>query len=96
MSLLDNLKTIDKELDVKDAHTTGNERTREYVNIQIEEMKAVLTRLRVDILLNKEIAVEGDKERDGRDQKIRELSRDVKQFVQSITVLQKLSDDLTK
>jgi len=94
MSLLTKLQANDKELGVTKDHDVAAEDFKAYIETQVNEMRAVLVRLRVDILLNKEIPVEGNLETEGRDKKIKELSNDARQFVESIDVMRKLHDEL--
>lgn len=96
MALLDGLDKIDKRNGLGKAHLVANEDLAHYVQTQIDEMKVILTRLRVDVLLNEEISVDGQSEADARDEKVKKLQKDIKQMAEAVTVLTKLKDELNK
>ena len=95
MKLREELAKIDKRNSVKEAHVVSDDLLRNYVETQLTEMMAILTRLRVDVLLNEQISVDGKKEAEARDKKVSDLESDIAQFVESITVLQKLHAELS-
>lgn len=92
--LSDTLKQIDERNGVGEAHLTDADEIKEYVQTQINEMKRIIMRNRVDILLNEKISVEGRAEKDGRDAKIRDLESTVVQMVEAVDVLTKLHEEL--
>ena len=94
MKLLDELSKIDKRNGVTEAHLVADEGLLNYVDTQIAEMKSIIARDRVDILLNERIPVEGKQEREGRDAKIRELEGRVTQMVEAVNVLTRLKNEL--
>jgi hypothetical protein len=94
MSLKKELEQIDDRLGIGNRHTVESGDLYQYIQTQVNEMKAVLTRIRVDILLNEQIPVDGKAETEGRDKKIKELTNDAEQFVSSINVLTQLLKDL--
>ena len=94
MSLLDTLRKIDERNGVKENHLMADEGLLNYIDTQISEMKQIIARDRVDILLNEQIPVEGKQERDGRDAKIRDLEGRVQQMVEAVNVLTRLKSEL--
>lgn len=92
--MLDVLSKIDKRNGVTDTHKSSTEDLKEYVESQIREMRLIITRNRVDILLNEKIPVDGRQEKEGRDRKISELEATVTQMVEAINVLEELKKDL--
>lgn len=96
MSLRSKLTAIDKDLGLDKRHKVEEAQLETYVQTQVNEMKAVLTRLRVDVLLNQEIPVDGKIETEGRDKKISELKNDIEQMSSAVNVLQALLDEIAK
>jgi DNA-binding transcriptional regulator GbsR (MarR family) len=95
MALKEELAKIDKRNGVKKHHLVADEGLLHYVDTQITEMKQIIARDRVDVLLNEQIKVEGKQERDGRDAKVRELEARIIQMVEAVDVLTRLADELT-
>lgn len=96
MKLLDELAKIDERNSLDDRHKLPTEDLASYVGTQVSEMQAILQRLRVDILLNEKIAVDGQSEADARDDKVKKLEKDIAQMSEAVNVLAQLGSELTK
>lgn len=94
MSLTKELNKIDERNGVTEKHQLASEDLAKYIDTQIDEMRHIIMRDRVDVLLNQEITVEGKQEREGRDAKVRELDGRITQMVEAVDVLTKLRDEL--
>lgn len=94
MTLTSELAKIDERNGVTTGHKVADEDLTAYIDTQIDEMRHIMMRDRVDVLLNEQIPVEGKQERDGRDAKIRELEGRISQMVEAVGVLTRLRDEL--
>lgn len=94
MALLDQLSKLDERLGVEDHHNRTHSDKLGYIDTQVEEMRAVLWRLRTDIILNNNIKASGEVEQEQKDAKVKEMERDIKQMVQAVNVLLDLRREL--
>ena len=96
MKLLDKLAKIDDRNSLDERHKLPDEDLATYVGAQVAEMQAVIQRMRVDILLNENIAVDGKSEAEARDDKIKQLEKDIAQMSDAVNILAQLGSELTK
>ena len=94
MALLDNIKELDKELDLTELHERPHGEQVEYVETQVKEIKAIMFRLRCDILLNSVIEVSSDDERESQQANVKAYKKDLKRMGQAVSVYSDLLAEL--
>lgn len=96
MTLLEQLDKIDERNSLDEQHKLPSENLAAYVGTQVAEMQQILQRLRVDVLLNESISVDGKSEIEARDAKVKALEKDIAQMSEAVNVLAGLGAELTK
>lgn len=94
MSLLKSDKELVKQFNLSEAHELSRDEKIEFVNTQIDSIKATLWRSRVDLILNRNITAEGKAEKQQVEEKIREHENNVERFAEAVTILDKLKSEL--
>lgn len=94
MALLDSDKALVKKLGLNEDHELETEDKKLFVATQVEEMKKILWRNRVDAMLNRNIKTETEDEKDAVAAKIKEHEKEAKQFAEAITLMTQVRDEL--
>ena len=83
-----------KKLKVTDVHELPVDDKRNYIDEQIAGIKSQLWRARVDAMLNHNLVTDGEQERLAVEAKIREHESNAKRYVEAITLLANLRNEL--
>jgi hypothetical protein len=94
MALLEKITQLNKELELTELHDRSKDEQIEYVETQIKEIKAIMHRLRCDILLNSVIEVSSDDEREAQETNVKAYKKDLKRMGQAVTVYNELLEEL--
>ena len=94
MKLLDKLEAINKELKLNESHERSATEKQSYVETQIDEIRAIMWRLRCDILLNSVIEVVGEAEAAEQESKVKAYKRDLKRMGEAVNVYSELLEEL--
>ena len=87
MDVKTQLAELNKELNLTSDHDRDEEGKKEFVDTQLTEIRAVMWRLRVDIILNQSIEAANEEEQAGLDAKVREMKADLRRMKQAIDSL---------
>ena len=90
MDVKTQLAELNKELSLTSDHDRDEEGKKEFVDTQLTEIRAVMWRLRVDIILNQSIEAANEEEQAGLDAKVREMKADLRRMKQAIDTLLKV------
>ena len=94
MAMLKTDKELASKIKLTDLHELSVEEKRHYIDEQIDGIKSQLWRARVDAILNHNLVTDGEQEREAVALKIREHEGNAKRYVEAITLLSNLRDEL--
>jgi hypothetical protein len=94
MAHLDKIKELNKELGLTDLHDRAKEEQVEYVETQIKEIKAIMYRLRCDVLINSVIELTDEQEKDAQAANVKAYKKDLKRMGEAVTVYSDLLAEL--
>lgn len=92
MSLLKSDAKLVKDFGITDDLT--NEEKKSYIQDQIDSIKSMIWRLRVDTILNSEMEAKTETEEAERDAKVRSYKNDIRQMTAAVNVLNELKSEL--
>lgn len=94
MTMLKSDNELAKKINLTEVHELSVEDKRNYIDEQVDGIKSQLWRARVDAILNHNLATDGEQEKLAVEAKIREHESNARRYVEAITLLSKLRDEL--
>ena len=94
MSLLKTDKELATKLGLTEVHETTKEDKLEYLNSQIDSIKSIIWRNRVDLILNHNIKTEGKEQAKQVADKIDQFEGDIERYAEAVTLMEQLKSEL--
>ena len=94
MSLLKTDKELVTKLGLTDVHETSVEEKKDYLDAQIDSIKSIIWRNRVDVVLNKHIKTEGKEQAKQVADKIDQFETDIERYAEAVTLMEQLKSEL--
>lgn len=94
MTMLKSDNELAKRIKLTDVHELSVEAKRNYIDEQVDGIKSQLWRARVDAVLNHNLETDGSAEKDAVALKIREHESNARRYVEAITLLTNLRNEL--
>ena len=94
MSLLKSDAELATKLGLTDAHDLSKAEKLDYLEAQIESIKGIIWRNRVDVILNHNIKLEGKEQQKQARDKIEAFEGDIERYAEAVSLMEQLKSEL--